>query len=107
MRESARLPVSPTDAEAGPILIACASLLGDRFDAQLLAACCNETYELVERILLEACRNGLLVAQGGDPPAYRFHHALSRAAIRSDLDPPTARILRASIRRVRQERKER
>ncbi|MBV8531399.1 MAG: hypothetical protein JO104_08785 [Candidatus Eremiobacteraeota bacterium] len=103
MGDRARPRTSHNDAEAGRLLITCASLLGHHFSLDVLAACCGTTQEVAERVLREACRSGLLVAQTGVTAEYRFHHAVSRAAIRSDLDPATARTLRARIAQTRTE----
>lgn len=77
-------------------LIACAALLGYRFDSRVLAACAGTTAAVTERVLREACRTGVLVPDAGEG-AYRFRHALCRRAIQKDLDGTTERALHARI----------
>ena len=78
-------------------VIACAALLGFRFDAAVLAECCDTRLESTEQVLGEACRVGLLVVESGKPARYRFRHALYRSAIRDGLSPPMQRALHARI----------
>ena len=78
-------------------LIACAALLGYRFDSRVLAACAGTTEVVTERVLRKACRIGVLVADAGGQGSYRFRHALYRRAIRKDLDSTTERELHARI----------
>jgi predicted ATPase len=78
-------------------LIECAALLGYRFDANVLAACCHITEAAASCELQRACRSGLLVCEVPRVGRYRFVHGLYRSAIRDGLDPRLARALHARI----------
>ncbi|MBV9028320.1 MAG: hypothetical protein JO311_06845 [Candidatus Eremiobacteraeota bacterium] len=79
------------------LLVACAALLGYRFEARVLAACCDVTEAQALCVLRRACRRGLFVCESARERRYRFCHALYRSAIRESLEPARANALHARI----------
>ena len=79
------------------LLLECAALLGYRFEAGILAACCALDPIGAAAILTEACLCGLLVCESARERRYRFRHALYRSAIREALEPAHSRALHARI----------
>ena len=66
-------------------LLGVAAVIGDRFEAGLLAEASQTTPEKVLALLDEACGHGLIEATG-DPGCYRFVHALTQAAVVASLE---------------------
>jgi DNA-binding CsgD family transcriptional regulator len=65
-------------------LLGVAAVIGDRFEAGLLAESTGTSPESVLALLDEACAHGLVEATG-DPGEYKFVHALTQAAVESSL----------------------
>jgi len=66
-------------------LVKCASLLGYRLEAALLAACAGAGFDDTIEALGRACALNLMIAEPGSEHRYRFRHALTRAAVREAL----------------------
>lgn len=67
-------------------LLGVAAVIGDRFEAGLLAESTETLLHEVLSLLDEACAHGLIEATG-DPGSYRFVHALTQAAVEASLVP--------------------
>jgi len=92
--------MGPGRREAEPIaklLLECAALLGYRFRARVLAACCGLTEARAVPELRRACSSGLLICESTRERRFRFRHALYRSAIRTSLEPARTRALHARI----------
>jgi predicted ATPase len=77
-------------------IIGTAALLGYHPDVDTLIACFESDCDVIDA-LSHACDLGLVVAESGQPVAYRFRHALTQAAIRDALGADYERTLHARI----------
>jgi signal transduction histidine kinase len=84
--------------ESGPVVEAMACL-GGRAELSLLQAATGEPAGAVDRALVPALDEGLLVAEPGAHPAVRFRHDRIREAILGRLEPERRRAVQLAVAR--------
>ena len=84
----------------GRTLVACAALLGYRFESRVAAACCGFAEDVAVRRLAHACDVGILAYDPLRRCDFRFRHALYRAAVRDAIGVSARRRLHARIAAV-------